>query len=232
MGERNREKDDVRGERALPWTDLVAAIGEERFTQIRDALAAAKTDAYDRDAFTLNGAVGALLRELMPDEAPAEAVSAYAALLHMVFLAWSSGWPVAQITEDALRAALVPGTPLPSPLSSHHPSCRYLQLPPSLVWAEPAAGEAHEPLDGAFVLVREDRVHVLGVLGLRAERPGFTTMEGAIRLPAPAPEGRPDGTSAFASTLPAGDKAGLISVVDEHELCALALLSLGAATPA
>jgi hypothetical protein len=215
--------------RPVPWTDLFEAIGEERFVQIRDALAAAKLDAFDKDAFTLNGAVGQLLRELMPDEAPAVAVSAYASLLHMVYLAWSAGWPVAQITESALRTSLATAPALPAPALLR---VSYVQLPPNLVWAEPAAGEAHEPMDGVFVLVSPDRVHVLGVLGFRAGRPGFTTMEGAIRLPAPAPEARPDGSPAFASTLPAGDRAGLISVVDEHELCSLALLALAAAMPA
>ncbi|MFI5208012.1 MAG: hypothetical protein ACHQX4_08335, partial [Gemmatimonadales bacterium] len=148
---------------------------------------------------------------------------------HMVYLAWSTGWPVTEVKEDALRTSLAPAPALPAPAL---PRFSYLQLPPNLVWAEPAAGEAHEPMDGAFVLVKEDRVHVLGVLGFRAGRPGFTTMEGAIRLPAPPPEGRPDGRPAFASTLPAGEKAGLVSVVDEHELCALALLALAAALPA
>jgi hypothetical protein len=218
--------------RPLPWADLFEAIGEERFTEIRDALAAAKVDPFERDAFLMNGAAGQLLRELMPDEAPAESVSAYGALIHMIHLAWSARWPVVEVKEDALRASLAPAPTLLPSHASTPPRLAYLQLPPNLIWAEPAPGEAHEPMDGAFVLVRDDRVHVLGVLGFRAARPGFTTMEGAIRLPAPPPGERPDGTPAFASTLPAGEKAGLISVVDEHELCALALLALAAATPA
>jgi hypothetical protein len=217
--------------RPLPWTDLFEAIGEERFTQIGEALTAAKVDAFDRDAFLMNGAAGQLLRDLMPEDAPAETVTAYGALIHMVYLASSAGWPVTEVSAEALRARLASAPPLASPLSSP-PHLTYLQLPPSLIWAEPAAGEAHEPMDGAFALVREDRVHVLGVLGFRAERAGFTTMEGAIRLPAPPPGEREDGRPAFASTLPAGEKAGLISVVDEHELCALALLALSAALPA
>ena len=215
--------------RSHPWTDLFEAIGEERFTQIRDALAAAKVDPFNRDAFLMNGAAGQLLRELMPVEAPAETVSAYGALIHMIYLAWSAGWPVVEVRADALRASLAPAPALPAPAL---PRISYLQLPPNLVWAEPGPGEPHEPMDGAFVLSRGDRVHVLGVLGFRAGRPGFTTMEGAIRLPAPPPGERPDGRPAFASTLPAGAKAGLVSVVDEHELCALALLALDAARPA
>jgi hypothetical protein len=177
----------------------------------------------------MNGAAGQLLRELMPDEAPAEAISAYGTLIHMVYLAWSAGWPVTSVGTEPLREALASALPLSR--SPTLPLVSYLQLPPNLVWAEPAPGESHEPMDGAFVLAQEGRVHVLGVLGFRAGRPGFTTMEGAIRLPAPRPGERPDGQPAFASTLPAGEKARLISVVDEHELCGLALLALAAAKP-
>jgi hypothetical protein len=210
--------------RALPWTELFTAIGEERFVEIRTSLAASGMDVFVRDAFVMNGAVGQLLRETMPDEAPAETVNAYAALIHMTYLAWAAGWPVRTASEAALRAALSD----PSPLS-HSPALpriSYLQLPPNLVWAEPVAGEPHEPMDGAFVVTAADHVHVLGVLGFRSGRDGFTTMEGAITLPAPTPGPRPDGRAGFASTLPAGERAGLFSVVDEHELAALALLAL------
>ena len=210
--------------RPLPWTDLFEAIGETRFVEIRTSLAAAKVDAFVRDAFVMNGAVGQLLRETMPDEAPAEAVNAYAALLHMTYLAWAAGWPVRTANEVALRAALSNPLPLSHPRTI--PPVVYLQLPPSLVWAEPVAGEPHEPMDGAFMVASSDRVYVLGVLGVRSGRDGFTTMEGAISLPAPAPGERADGRAAFASTLPAGERAGLFSVVDEHELAALALLAL------
>ena len=172
----------------------------------------------------MNGAVGQLLRETMPDEAPADTVTAYGALIHMIYLAWAAGWPVVTVGADALRTALA--QPLPLSHSPTLPRVSYLQLPPSVVWAEPVAGEPHEPLDGAFVLAETGRVHVLGVLGFRAGRDGFTTMEGAIRLPAPPPGPREGGSAPFASVLPAGDRAKLVSVVDEHELAALALLAM------
>jgi len=142
---------------------------------------------------------------------------------------WSLGWPLKAIDEKELRAALA--SPAPLAANPGPPAPFYLQLPPRLVWAEPAEGEAHEPLDGVFAIVREDRVHALAVLGFREGREGFTTMEGAIRLPAPAPAPRPDGSAAFASTLPGGDAAKLISVVDEHELAALAMLETRAESP-
>ena len=209
--------------RPLPWTDIVAAIGEEHFAEIRASLDAAQ--ALERDAFLLNGSAAAMLRELMPEEAPADMVNAYAALLHMLYVMWSNGWPIVEAQEAEVRKSFA--VPLPLSHVPTLPRLFYLQLPERLVWAEPAEGESHEPLDGVFVIAREDRVHALAVLGFREGREGFTTMEGAIRLPAPAPGPRPNGSAPFSSTLPGGDAAKLISVVDEHELAALALLSAG-----
>jgi hypothetical protein len=216
--------------RALPWTELISAIGVEQFVRIQQALAARGVNDLDRDAFLLDGTVGTLLHDLMPEDAPADAVNAWGALLHMMYVCWARDWPVVRVDAGRLRAAVPSHSPtLPLSHSPTFPAVCYIQLAPQLVWAEPVSGEPHEPLDGVFVVARADRVHVLGVLGFRVERDGFTTMEAAIRLPAPPPGAREDGGAAFASTLPGGSKAGLISVVDEHELSALALFALQAA---
>jgi len=209
--------------RALPWTELVSAIGEERFAEIRDALAAAGTDDLNGDAFILNGTVANLLRDLMPEDAPADAINAYGALLHMLHVCWARDWPVVTISAERLRDAL--------PRTTHHAprtiaEVCYVQLPERLVWAEPAPGEPHEPLDGVFLVARSERADALAVLGFRAARDGFTTMEGAIALPSPPPPARAGGLPPFTSTLPGGSQARLISLVDAHELCALALLAV------
>jgi hypothetical protein len=212
------------GERRLPWTDLLGAIGEERFAELRAALDQRKTDPLDRDAFVLDATAGTLLRDLVPDDAPPEAVNAYGALLHMMFLCWERDWPLTRAAEAPLRHALANPSPLapsPQPLSI----C-YIQLPERLVWAEPEPDAPHQPLDGVFVVVQPARARVLAVLGLHPGRVGFTTMTAEAALPASAPEPRPDGTAPFASMLPAGDRARLFSVVTEHELIALALTAL------
>ena len=108
----------------------------------------------------------------------------------------------------------------------------YLQLPERLVWAEPSPGEPHEPLDGIFLLVHQAEAWALAILGFRPGRDGFTTMEGAIVLPAPPAGAREDGSPAYASRLPAGEKKGLLSVLDAHELVSLALSGLEAAEAA
>ncbi|MEK6767633.1 MAG: hypothetical protein AABY85_01450 [Gemmatimonadota bacterium] len=212
--------------RPLPWTALVAALGEKRFEEIREALAGAKTDALNRDAFLLNGTVGQLLRDLVPEDAPAESVNGYGALLHMLYVHWGRAWPVTRIAEPALRAALE-ATP---PYTMHpKPFVSYIQLPERLVWAEPERGAPHEPVDGLFAVAASTSVRVLAVLGFRAEREGFTTIECGFDLPIATPGLRPDGTPAFTSLIPGGLRAKLFSVADPHESAALALLALAAA---
>jgi hypothetical protein len=212
-------------ERALPWTALVEALGVARFEAIRAALGEAGIDALQRDAFLLNGAVGQLLRDLVPEDAPAEAVNAYGALLHMLYLGWDRSWPVLRPDRAALESAL--RTPTPHTL---HPTpfFSYVQLPERLVWSSPEPGAAHEPVDGLFVLVAE-RARALAVLGFRPGREGLTTIDCDVALPASFPGPRPDGAPAFTSVIPGGDRARLFSVTDLREMAALALLAVAAA---
>lgn len=211
-------------DRTLPWSELLAALGERRLAEVAEALTQAGTDALDRDAFLLDAAAGRLWRDLVPEDAPAVAVTAYGALLHMLYVAWQRDWPVSRPGEEALRAALA----VPAALESRTPPAAvcYVQLPERLVWAEPEPGAPHQPLDGVFLVAEPQRARALAVVGMWPGRAGFTTVEAALALPAPAPATRPDGSLPFASVLPAGDRAGLLSVVTEHELVALALAGL------
>jgi len=212
--------------RRLPWTDIVAAIGEERLAEVRSSLRARGTDDLDRDAFLLDPAALNLLRDLVPDDAPLAAVNAYGALLHMLYVSWARDWPIAPVEADRLREELARPTGL---ASRTPPVVCYVQLPERLVWAEGEPGQAHEPLDGIFVVAGPERLHALAVLGLRQDREGFTTMESELALPADAPSQRADRSAPFASMLPAGERARLHSVANPHELGALALLALAAA---
>jgi hypothetical protein len=213
--------------RAYPWTALAQALGSSRFEALRTALAATKTDPLDRDAFLLAAAVGQVLRDFVPQEAPAESVTSYAALLHTLYLNWDRGWPMK--TLDRATAASLLSAPPDVAAASLEPAICYVQLPERLVWAVPAPGAAHEPIDGLFVLFTRQRLRVLAVLGFRPERQGFTTIEADASLPVPAPAARPDGSSPFATVLPAGERMGLFSIVSQAELAALALLALAAA---
>jgi len=175
--------------RQLPWTELVEALGEERLRDVRTGLEADGVNELDRDAFLLHRSAGALLRELVPEGGDPEVVNGYGALLHMIYLMWRHDWPL-----------------------QHASPVYYRQLPPRVYWAD------NEPIDGLFVLENRGRVQALAVLGLNELRTGFTTMAAEAPLPLEAPESRDDGTDAFASMLPGGDRAGLKSVVNASEL--------------
>ena len=212
-------------ERALPWTPLVEALGVGRFEEIRAALGDARIDPLQRDAFLLNGTVGQLLRDLVPEDAPAKAVNAYGALLHLLYLGWDRGWPVLRPDRAALESALrspTPDAPYPTPAFFS-----YVQLPERLIWAEPEPGVAHEPVDGLFVHAGEP-ARVLALLGVRPGREGFTTIEADLALAAEVPGPRPDGSPAFSSVIPGGDRARIFSVTDGREMAALALLAVAA----
>ena len=215
-----------RSPRPLPWASLIEALGESRFAAVRAALAKAGTDPLDRDAFLFDGAVGRLLRDLVPADAPADAVSEYGALLHVLYLHWDAGSPVRSLERAAATALL--SAPPEQIAAAPAPSAVYVQLPERLVWAAAAPGAPHEPLDGAFVLQSLGRCRVLAVLGFRPDRQGFTTIEAESPLP-PRLEKRPDGSPPFATVLPAGERMGLFSVTTAPELSALALLALSAA---
>jgi hypothetical protein len=216
----------VNAARPLPWTDLIEAVGTKRFEDIREAVTAGRVDAANRDAFVLVGPAGALLKELMPDEAPAQAVTEYAALLHLLYLHWDAGQQVRQLDRAALEGALADLAPLRRPPAA--PGVCYVQLPERAIWAEPNPGEAHEPLDGYFVQLSASAVTVLAILGFRPERGGFTIVEASAPLPLGPLVPRPDGSAPFANVLPAGDRMGFRSVVSPGELVALALLSVAA----
>jgi len=214
----------VSAPRAYPWTAVIDALGQPRLEDIKAELVSAHVDASDADAFALVGAVGRALRELVPDEAPAEAVTAYLQLLHHLYLHWAAGHPVHATTRERLSAALAAAAPAPA----SPPGVWYVQLPERLVWAAPAEGAAHEPVDGLFAAIEAGRARVLAVLGFRPERQGFTTIDATVTLPLAA-RPRADASAPFSSVLPAGERMGFFSVTTPEEMVWLALLALAGA---
>jgi len=175
--------------RALPWTNLVAAIGEERLAEVRAALEKDAADPLDKDAFLLHRAVGALYRDLVPENGPPEAVNAYGTLLHMVYLWWLK-----------------------------HPALTYRQLPERTYWAQRDPAEPHEPIDGIFSFERNGAVELQAIIGVHDFGEGFSTIEASVPLPIAEPGDRADGTPAYTPLMVAGERAGLHSVVNPAEL--------------
>jgi hypothetical protein len=97
-----------------------------------------------------------------------------------------------------------------------------------MIWASVIENQAPEPLDGVFVS-RDPSVllRVLGIFGLRPDRPGFSAVEAtgprASRLT------REDGSALFSPTLPGAAAAGLRSITGEEELLELGWRTQGLA---
>lgn len=194
-------------------------------------------EAAVRERFAFLSVVGEALRELVPPDAPPEALEQHRALLFHAFNFWRFGRrvylldaPVARFLVEAAPMLAGWGFALP------YPSV-YLQLPANLFWASVAPDATPEPVDGFFVTaaVADDplgppyqRLEALMVLGVRRDRAGFSVIpfgtevgSGIAAVWAEA-SGR-EGGSDFENVLPGGEIAGLYSILTTTE--ALKLLA-------
>ncbi|HEV8266009.1 MAG TPA: hypothetical protein VGQ06_13750 [Gemmatimonadales bacterium] len=218
--------------RLTPFELAFGNLARERFPAIAEQLAQSGSSSADRDRFVLLEAVGRLLREIMPADAPAEALDAHVRMLHHAYRHWTAGGWVYRVGEQALLRA----TGGEGPMTSHLPhQALYLQLPELRVWGAPAAGAAPEPLDGMFVTetAREGGgggdIAVLGILGMRADRPGFSAVgldgradaDEATASEIVVAAARADGRAPFSPTLSGGEEAGIYSVETAGELLLL-----------
>lgn len=212
--------------RATPFALAFGEI-EPRFPAIAEALVREGAAATDRDRFVLLEPVGRLLREIVPQDAGADALEAHVLLLHHAYLYWADEQRVYQISEDALRRAVDEKgitTELPH-------AAQYLQLPELRVWGTPNEASPPEPLDGMFVSEADSagEIAVLAIFGMRPDRPGFSAVglegradpddpgAGEIEIAA----ARDDGSAPFAPKLAGGTAAGLYSVANAGELLLL-----------
>jgi hypothetical protein len=213
--------------RATPFALAFGEI-ESRFPAIAEALQQDGAAATDRDRFVLLEPVGRLLREIVPEDAGAEALEAHVLLLHHAYLFWATEQRVYQISDEALLRAVGEKrvtTQLPHP-------AQYLQLPELRVWGVPNEAGPPEPLDGMFVSETASgagAIDVLAIFGLRPDRPGFSAvgLEGRADPDDPAAgeieiaAAREDGSAPFAPQLAGGTAAGLYSVANAGELLLL-----------
>ena len=205
--------------RATPFALAFAEI-ESRFPAIAEALQQDGAAATDRDRFVLLEPVGRLLKEIVPEDAGADALEVHVLLLHHAYLFWAAKQQVHEISEQALRQAIDARqitTQLPQPAF-------YLQLPELRVWGAPNEDSPPEPLDGMFVSETgaAGEIAVLAIFGMRPDRPGFSAvgLEGradSIEIAA----AREDGSAPFGPRLAGGTAAGLYSVANPGELLLL-----------
>ncbi|MCH7874050.1 MAG: hypothetical protein IH965_01975 [Gemmatimonadetes bacterium] len=154
------------------------------------------------------------------------AAAEYLSLLFVAYRFWDAGAEVCPAPREALEPALdadLPTTPLRVP----HGAC-YVQLPLHWVWAQVSPDAPHEPMDGMFVTVspRGDQLTIVAVLGIRAERSGFSQISLAVHpseVAAARDQIRPD---RFAPLMEGGAPAGFRSVASAAELLVLTQLAL------
>jgi hypothetical protein len=196
------------------------------FPRIAASMASAGRDPADRDAFLMDREVITLLRDLRPDEGLGEAMDQMVALVHHAYLTWAAGGVTIPIDRDAaaeLLDVVLPDGDEPRDLAAY-----YAQFPERMIWARVIENDAPEPLDGVFVSHDPlGSLRVLGIFGLRPDRPGFSAVEAVG--PRAARLTREDGTALFAPTLPGAAAAGLRSIIGEEELLELGWRTQGPA---
>ena len=181
------------------------------------------TDPTLPDAFVAFASVGAFLAELHGEEAPRVALLELGALAFHAVHFVRAGCPLFLVETAASRHLVVvapSGSPVPPARAG------YVQLPQHLFWTSGVEGAAPESVDGMFWTVSsEGRLHVLPIVGVRPDRPGF----GALSLPdAPLAHAerwvhanvRERGGD-YASVLPGADLDGLYAVESAGEVLKL-----------
>jgi hypothetical protein len=212
--------------RATPFDLVFHPAAATSFPRIAASLASTGGDPADRDAFLMDREVSTLLRDLRPDEGLGEAMDQMVALVHHGYLMWAAGGvtiPIGRETAEELLDAV-----LPDGDDWRDTAAYYAQFPERMIWARVIENDAPEPLDGVFVS-RDPlgALRVLGIFGLRPDRPGFTAVEATG--PRAARLTREDGTALFAPTLPGAAAAGLRSIIGEEELLELGWRTQGPA---
>jgi hypothetical protein len=223
--------------RLTPYELVFAEAGFEAriFPGLRDEADAAGNDPASRERFAFLSLAGDALRDIIPAEAPREALEQHRALLFHSFNFWRFGRRF-YLLERAVARYLVEGKPSLDrwDLRLPHPAV-YVQLPSNLFWASIAADVPPEPVDGFFAVESRGtdpigpayrQLEVLMVLGIRRDRAGFSIIPfdlevgpgiGLDWLSVPRDGGD------FSSVLPGGAEAGLYSILTASE--ALKLLA-------
>jgi hypothetical protein len=210
------------------FTHAFGFLAADRFSEIRSDANTEARDTTDRSQFAALRSVQHLLGDVEDPalvERDPEAAAEYLNALFVAYRFWDAGSHMIHIARDALDAVL--SSPPSDVPQVPHGAC-YLLFPERWFWARIGPDQPHEPLDGIFVAKGGNgrEVSMLAVLGLRADRPGFSQVtlsvstEEFVAVP-------PDvNTSPFAPTLDGGEAAGLKSVSTTGELLYLTRLAL------
>lgn len=192
------------------------------------------TDPLHADRFHLLAGAGDAVRDVVPDEAPPDALEQYRALLYHAFNFWRFEKQVYSLDPAVARYVVEAAPGLDDwELTLPHPSI-YLQLPANLFWGSVSPDSTPEPVDGFFVTSAPvddplgeplQRLFVLVVLGIRRYRAGFSVIpfdtEFGSGIVAAWADGEDEGRRDFQSNLPGGEMAGLYSLLTTTEVLRL-----------
>ena len=195
-----------------PFTHAFADLAEQRFPEIREEAQISHRDTADLPQFAAMRATQHVLADLeSPDvlDAEPEAAAGYLAAMFAAYRFWDAGRRLYSVSRARLEEALAGGADHGS-IDVPGGAC-YVQLPERWIWATTASDRPHEPVDGFFVIqgAHGREVFVLTVLGLRADRPGFSQIALTASPQACARAADEARQPRFASTLDGGEAAGL-----------------------
>lgn len=218
--------------RLHPFDLVFGELAAQRFPKLREAAAAAGYELTHRTGFQRFDPVLDLLAEIVPPDltGPRGAVMEQCAtLLFVGYRYWAAGCHSFQVSPHQLRS-VIENEPADGRLPAVPSGACYLQVPERMFWARIDTGSPYEPLDGIFVVgsAEEGENTILGVLGLRAGRPGFSQVALTVASADWARCGETVRRPLFAPVMEGGERAGLYSLVSEGELLYLAHLALRA----
>lgn len=215
--------------RLHPFEHAFAELAEQHFAALEAELRETELSAADPVTFSQLPRVSTILSEMsgsVTGDHP-EIAEAYLTLLWAAYQFWKTGKDTRSIEAESLDRTLASAATIT--LTSLPTTACYLMFPQHRVWAQIAEEQPHEPLDGIFYVPSGDGqlITLLAVLGLRADRPGFSQ----ISVTSPGSEvlrTHPDALArGFAPTMTGGDQAAFRSVTSEVELVELVRLVLG-----
>jgi hypothetical protein len=213
--------------RLHPFTHAFGPVADAWFPAVRADAAASGRDLDDRGEFAHLGTVQDHLAALA-GEADAETMEQYLSLLYAAFRFWDAGRRTLSPARAELEPLLdrAPGTPaIPG-------GACYVQLPERWWWSRVDDAAPFEPMDGFFAVsaLHGREILVDAVLGLRAERDGFSQVAASVSSADLQAAGSAAPPPRFRPAMPGGTEAGLRSVNSVAELLLLASLALSPAS--
>jgi hypothetical protein len=213
--------------RLHPFTFALADVAETRFPDIRSQVLG---EQIDLSTFAGLDSVRDLLQDFgSPDlvAAAPQAAAEYLSLLFVGYRYWDAGKHTFQLDRNAFEATIA-APPTAEPQVPHG-AC-YVEIPERWFWGQIDEGTPHEPIEGLFIAAAHSEFTVVAVLGLRAEREGFSQITVTARGSDLVAAGSNARQPAFAPTMDGGTTAGFRSVATQGELLHLSYLALATLT--